>query len=293
MLNFFKAFQRYGNKNQSLEKRFLKPDDRSTTLSKWFDQSLEKATPVGLVKFWIACLPAKIRYKESKAYVFLANYFADASESEETVKSAIDVFQRICNCKISVNEKGCAKMEFEKRTVQANRLSDVYPDIAEHFNGMEKGGRRGRCHWDSIALLTGFANFEGATLVNGIVKGATGKIKWFHSWIEQNIDGIECCIDTTTNLVMPKEDYYYLQGVKVIQKITQTQVEEDKEMLLRLHKNNKFNTKVYCYSREEALERYEKLVKEDEEYEKRREENERLYGIKYISGHFAEKEDLS
>ena len=292
MSSFFKAFQRYGNKHQSLEKRFLKPDDRSTTLSKWFDQSLEKATPVGLLKFCIAYFPARIRYKESKAYSFLANYFADVSEKEETLKSAIDVFQRICDCKISVNEKGCATLDFGKRTVQANRLSDVYPDIAEHFNGMEKGGRRGHCHWDSIALLTGFTNFEGATLVNGIVKGATGKIKWFHSWIEQNIDGIECCIDTTTNLVMPKDDYYYLQGVKVIQKIPQAQVEQDNEMLLRLYRENKFNTKVYCYSRDEALKKYEKLVKEDEEYERRRAENERLYGTKYISGLFVAKEDL-
>ena len=286
MLNFFKAFQRYGNKNQSLEKRFLKPDDRSTTLSKWFDQSLEKATPVGLVKFWVACFPARIRYKESKAYTFLANYFADVSEEEKTVDTAIKVFENIASCKISISEQGCAKIDFAKCTVQANRLSDVYPDIAEHFSGMEKGGRRGRCHWDSIALLAGFDNFEGATLVNGVVKGVTGKIKWFHSWIEQEIDGIECCIDTTTNLVMPKEDYYYLQGVKVIQKIPQKQVEEDKDMLLRLYRESKFNTKVYCYNREEAVEKYQKLLAEDEDYERRRAENERLYGTKYISDLF-------
>ena len=290
MRGIFKAFQRYGNKRLSLDKRFMQPDDKSNQLAKMLDDSLGDKSLVGTLKFFRVCYLAKHRFKQDD---ILYTFYEFTSGDEEGLKTYINHISNMHKTEVIQHDDRLLAFKVGDKIVQGQKLSKCFPLLQDYFIGLEKGGRVGSCHWDSVRLLQKYSNFEDATLVTGIIQGASSRCKWLHSWVEQKIDGVECCIDTTFNLLMPKQDYYWLRGVRVLEKLSQKQVEEDGQMIDYLENRDVLNTKLYCYSRKEAVEKYKKLLRKEkserEAYERKRAKNEKQFGTKYISDLFMQK----
>jgi transglutaminase-like putative cysteine protease len=97
-------------------------------------------------------------------------------------------------------------------------------------------------------------------VVTGITCSLLERAKYLHSWVEtKNEDGQEFCLDVTNNIMMPKEDFYYLFKVKPCSEVTRKQYIEDAPRLKSIWG---FGVKQYLLNREDALKVADRLAKD-------------------------------
>lgn len=92
-----------------------------------------------------------------------------------------------------------------------NEFEDEINKIGEN---LESEKREGSCHSSiipiSIFLDIHFSN----SVVTGYIKGLSESIKYIHSWLEFTYEGKEYVIDSTLNILMLKDEYYWLNNIQ-------------------------------------------------------------------------------
>ena len=144
-----------------------------------------------------------------------------------------------------------------------SRLNEYY-DFKKSITDLTTRDRDSRCHPRSLFIARCAPAHEKPVCVTGRVWSFSPKSKTLHSWVEiVNEEGKEFCIDNNYNIVMDKELYYHIFHPSVEERLSQDVVDGDWDMIQFLNERtgNGLNyLKLYCSSRNEAVELYHEIL---------------------------------
>lgn len=265
--NTKKIFNRYQNKNLTLEKRFYTPEVKNKKflekVKKNFDRSFFEALlhPFETIEVGLA------HYDQLTNYIYsFINQFTNHSEyTDEDMSNFKDYlikrFKEIESIEYkgrdscTINLKNGKDFYFQTLTSSFDGILDVCPDLLT-------SKREGKCHKRSI-VLTHVINND-CECVTGTVYPFTTGAKYLHSWVElKDGNGAIYCLDNNLNAVMLKDDYYKLMHAKPFERISQENIVQDANIINYFNEKTCSETpylKLYCSSREEALEKYRELM---------------------------------
>ena len=169
-------------------------------------------------------------------------------------------------------------VKLKNREINMIRLTHFFNLISDATDAFDTTRRFGNCHWFSIDLARSHASENRpCDLVTGEVFTIHKKAKCLHSWIEFPFKDDIYVADGTKNIVMKKEDFYYLLNVNPLQRIDAKTIYADEPMVSELTDICEWYSKLYLVSPEEARELYKKLIlsKKDEQNQEKNEENEK------------------
>lgn len=142
-----------------------------------------------------------------------------------------------------------------------NRYCDKVEDITS---------RNGNCHELSIEALKLFCERFNtkSNIVTGDVCYYSDKNKYMHSWLEFDVAGKECVLDSTKNIIIDKPSYYRLLHINEIYSVISSDdiIEDDIKYGKLL---NELDYKTYLTSRDEII----RDLKRNEQLFDRKDEN--------------------
>lgn len=157
-------------------------------------------------------------------------------------------------------EKGVIKFKTVKGNFTALKLTSAYPEM-KMFDILETEKRYSRCHTDSVDLSVLLKNRN--KVATGYVSTFSEFSRFLHSWVELNIDGKPCVIDTTRNLLMDRKGYYFIRNITgPVYKISDKIIEKEKSIYDSLSNSNGWLFKLYLSNRPQALQVYKILQQE-------------------------------
>ena len=157
-------------------------------------------------------------------------------------------------------------------TFKANKLTKVFPVLAEKTDYLETSQRHQNCHVDCISLLKNLE--DKCKIATGYVTDSGKFAKYLHSWIELDIHGEPFVIDTTRNLLMRKRGYYMVHNIDgAVYKISKKTFLKDEQKLSVLTHYNDWFSKLYLANRHQAMQVYDILV----QLEEKRKQEDPLY----------------
>lgn len=263
------------NKDLSLQERFSYRDSKSERFLDIFDRTMERNYFQTLLHPIETTIVGTAHYNNLKSDLlwFINNFTMTDEISDEDMKiieaevmkkrkqiKAIEYSNRE-NCIIYL--KNNREISFQTITSSFENMEE-YPDLTTHV-------RDGKCHMRSIYLTDDIQ--QPCYCVTGFVAPFTSRAKFLHSWVEMEHNDKVYCIDNNYNVLMPKADYYYLQNPKIIQRISQKRINEDRKAILYLNDRACKETpyiKLYCTSPDEAIEKYNELKRLEAEEEAKR-----------------------
>ena len=248
------VFVRYKNPYASLHGRLIKPDDISAKREKAIYGVYENTTFKNVLKYMQARGLAKIVYLDNNLTGILDRFTDDnVSDTElNTIIAGVRKRHPKDIKDITMTDRDHIVISLKDRDIEAARLSNVYPKIAEYYPAvltMEQ--RKGKCHAMSIAIASGLG--DDAVIATGSMYHLTPRAKFLHSWVEETIDNTEYCHDFTYNLSIRKQDYYDLFHIKPYEKIPATQYKQDIKDVAKLVDKDLAYAKLYLSSRDEAM----------------------------------------
>ena len=214
------------------------------------------------IKFVSINAITKLRHLENGILLMLEKFTLDSYDQEDLEDFRLKLLRMFNGSikNIQFKEGGRIRIKLQDRTIKARKLTEVFNGIEEYFPQITTKERKGKCHEYALSLVTLMADED--KVVTGIASSLVEKTKFLHSWVEtSNEEGQEFCIDVTTNVLMPKDDYYYLWHIKPCAEITKKQYIED---LPRLKPIWRIGVKQYLLNREDALKVADKLSQEEQ-----------------------------
>lgn len=266
-----RIFRRYENKHLSLEDRFVKPEDKSGAFVDKWNRYFERDTFSSL--FLHPLETAEIVYtRHDYLSWYLLNFIEQFTKHEEVSDEEIDslkifLLKRFKNIEDIVygDRDNCTIKFKDGKEISFGTLSSRCEVLLEDFPDLLNSKREGKCHMRSLAI---------SAILDKPNKCVTSecwhfspKAYYLHSYVEIESDGGEMlCLDNNLNVVMKKEDYERLRHPRVIGEIDSERIRSDVEMIDYLNDRSGRSTpyiKLYCASRDEAVELYNKLLQED------------------------------
>ncbi len=139
------------------------------------------------------------------------------------------------------------------------KLSEVFPELLDKLPNLENEKRTGMCHYGSMMLAT-ICEEKTLKLVTGYISGKSEKSKYLHTWTQFTAFGKPYVMDYTLNLLMKREEYFSLLGVKeVLCTITRQQYLEDRKLFDKYDIIKGLGSKGYLTFRHEVMREYQKL----------------------------------
>lgn len=267
----------YTNKKKSLKNRFFTPDQKSDRfidkLNRVKNRSLMQdfLHPIELFQYsivnknmdrfanaiikFIGVFTNHAEYRDEdieKYKKYLIGRFPDIIDIEYTSRDVCDIIL-----------KDEDRITFKTITSAIDGSETSFPDLLT-------GERQGKCHGRSLLFTTMLDTSSlnkdvQVSCVTGVVWDLLPETHYMHSWVEMEVGDDTYCLDNNFNVLMKKDDYYRLQHPQVLQRIDSNTVIHDWEKIKILNARSSDDTpylKLYCASRDEALETYEELRKE-------------------------------
>lgn len=288
--NIMNIFKPYKNPYLSLHKRLIGPDDKST---RYLDY-LEEVKKYNLLQAYLH--PLKFLYTvpgytktdgiNLDIVTFINHFTMHSDTSDEKLAEFKDKLLKFHSTELESidyqNRNSCTIKYKNGRVIHFNSLSSTTsknPLLNHLTNDLLTKNRQGKCHMRSIYLSQILTNSR-SYITTGAIHNYTPRAKFLHSWLEiEKDDGSIVCLDNNWNAILSKEDYYFLQHPKIIERISKDKIKADYSKILFLnHKSSKETpyVKLYCTSPDEALEKYEEL-KAQEERKSQNDNNEPFY----------------
>lgn len=270
----------YLNENMSLKKRFFTTDEKSCRYIDKLNRVkgrtfLQNALhPVELVQYSLA------KKKMDKLSDEIINFISVFTNYAEYKQEDVDKFKRFLLSQFSELEnikynsrdicdiqlKNGEKISFQSITSAFDGLESAFPDLLT-------GERQGKCHGRSLMLTKIFSDSNNtfdnkSECVTGVVWNLLPNTRILHSWVEMELRGMCYCLDNNLNVAMPRDDYYKLHHPQILQRIDAKTIMADWNKIKILNARSSDDTpylKLYCASRDEALEKYKELKRESNE----------------------------
>ena len=264
--NLTKIFNKYQNPLRSLNHRFIYHDLKSNAFlnkySVYCDRSLEQDYLHPIDTFRVLTTT----YDTTTDYInTFINYFTchnDCNDNalqhiEETIlkrSNKIESFDYEDRDHCTIRLKNGRKIYFQTITSSFDNILEDIPDLLSH-------DRDHKCHTRSLALVNIIA--QDCSCVTEIIYPLTPKAKWLHSWVEIDLNGKTYCMDNNKNAVLLKDDYYYLMHAKPMERITQSTIINELDMIKYFNDHTSRETpyiKLYCACHDEAVAKYKKII---------------------------------
>lgn len=275
-----KKVNKYKNPNLSIKERFSEEKEQ-----KWvndYNDFCDEKNP--FKSFFMIAKLLKFNwriYPHKSELDSLIHCFTLKDISDEDVDSlSIKIKRRNKNYIKDIQRENRDKLtvKLKNREIEIQRLTHFFNLISEARDAFDTTRRFGNCHWLSIDLARSHAvKNRPCELVTGEVFTIHKKAKFLHSWIEFPYKNQTLVADGTKNVVMKKEDFYYLMNANPLHRIDAKTIYEDEPMVSELTDICEWYSKLYLVSPEEAKELYKKLIlsKNDEQNKVKIEESEK------------------
>ena len=271
MKELTRIFRRYENKHLSLEDRFVKPEDKSRTFADRWNTFVDRDAFSALLHPIESASVVYTRHDWLSHYLIefiglFTNHEQVSDEAVESVKSFI--IKKIKSIEdIVYSDRDNCTIKFKNgKEISFGTLSSRCEVLLEEFPDLITTDREGKCHMRSLAISAILDKPN--KCVTSECWHLSPKGFYLHSYVELESDGGEMlCLDNNLNVVMKKEDYERLRHPRVIGEIDSEQIIADVDMIDYLNDRSGRSTpyiKLYCASRDEAVELYNKLLQEDD-----------------------------
>lgn len=256
------------NKDLPIGERFSYPDAKSSKFLIQFKNSMKRNFFQSLIHPVETTIVTSAHYDYLKIDIihFIKLFTMTSEKTDEVIEdlknALLKTYKEIKNIKYkdrdscTINLNNDKDIYFQTITSSFNNLKD-YPDLTT-------SARDKKCHMRSLFLADRIT--DECYCVTGTIHNFTSRMKFLHSWVEMEHKDKLYCIDNNWNAILPKEDYYYLQNPKIIQRISQKRIDEDRNAILYLNDRAREETpyiKLYCTSPDEAIEKYNELKKQE------------------------------
>ena len=273
--NAAKVFRRYGFSLPSLKWRFMVPDNISSIREKLYRKSFRGNKIKGFLFFMLAVgpFPRTNNFKDDIQFL-VSNFTLDETQNEaidEYIKSLKSAYRKKL-FDVTYSDRNKLTLKIKDREIVAQRMTYVFPALIEKEPEILTTERYHKCHEKSHMLIYRLEG-KNKAIATGTIATVTKDCKFLHSWIEEEeSDGSVWWYDFTNNIAMKKEDFYWLYDVKLYERISMMQLEEDDKKLMYLHKNMKFLpkrnimndqyfSKLWFSHHDEALKKIDKSLK--------------------------------
>lgn len=147
----------------------------------------------------------------------------------------------------------------ENHEIEFKKISDFLDSksLKGIFADLVQPDRPHQCHARAVQMSWAFENFPNE-IVTGYVRTFDDDLEYLHSWLEVvNSNGIRA-VDYNDNMTMSKDDFDALYKPKVITRITNEQLNEDKrsgmlDLMFQINDGFKFTDKEYVAFRHEIV----------------------------------------
>jgi hypothetical protein len=268
--NLTSVFRRYENRYLPLNCRFVTPDNRSVQFLKNYDVIANRSYLQSLIhpSDTIKMAFLKPDY-QSNALIYFINQFTQIETvSDEEIELLVANITNNPQDKIKNIEyedrDSCTITLSNGREIYFQTITSSFDDVLDICPDLLSDARDRKCHGRSLTLAHYINNK--CRCVTGSVWSATPRAKTLHSWVEMDVEDAVLCVDNNMNVVMGKADYYYFMHPKVIESISDKNIDEDIPAInyFIAHSSDKNPyIKLYCSSRNEAIELYNKLISKE------------------------------
>ena len=255
----------YKRKDLSIEDRFIAPEKKG---QKWRDKFLawsqDKNPITSVINFYArGYLFTRIEPWRYELDYMLRN-FTLSNVSDEEVDKIIDTCKNLQKRKVKdIKRKGRDSISIKLkngREINAVAITSWFNDIDQVLPQITTNDRLHKCHTMSRKLAVELLqNNIPSFIATGVVNELSKKDKYLHSWVEMEKDGKDLVLDPTKNIIMRKENYYYLYQAEEVERIEAETLYNDEEMFWDLCSVDPYYSKLYLYSRDEAIETWKKF----------------------------------
>jgi len=259
-------YPRYKNPFQSLEERFVLPEKKGVIWRDYIEDIAEKGGFIGFLKFAKATVFTKIDSTNEDVCWFIEEFTCINDErcSDDFINRKMEYLKKDIQ-NVSINGREKLKFKFRDRDITVIPMSFALKDVLKEkdLKELQTEERYHKCHEKSVE----YAKELKADCVTGKTWTFSPKDTGLHSWVEtKNKKGEEIILDYTKNLIMKKDEYYFLNNVKVLQRNNYRELLDDEEWARVLTNYDGNYIKLYLSSRDEAYKEYLKLKKQSEEF---------------------------
>ena len=262
--NFMRKFQRYRNPNLSLHDRFILPEQNNSKMSKDVASYLSGNMS----------LPQSLAYFASNLFTPIDNFTRNMSIFAFNFtldESADEYMRRFAEYIVKESSSKIKAIDFEDRNLCVVTMHDgkkyQFERLNEYFEGpvfedLTTRDRDSKCHPRSVVLTRRLPKSYDSRCVTGSVWKESSKIRFLHSWVEiVDEDGKEKCIDNNYNMVMDKDLFYLIFHPSIFEKIPKDTIMKDWDKIVDMseREDGLEYLKLYCSSRDEAIDLYDKI----------------------------------
>lgn len=277
--NIQKICKPYTNKKKSLKSRFFTSDLRSGKFIDKFNRVRNRNIVQDLMHpiEFLQCNSAvkNISNFTHEIVNFIGVFTNHAEYKDEDVekykKYLIGKFSKIIDIEYTSRDV-CDIILKDEDKITFNTITSTIDGSESSFPDLLTGERQGKCHGRSLLLtrmidVSKHKNVQ-VSCVTGVVWDLIPETHYMHSWVEMGDDDNIYCLDNNLNVLIKKTDYYRLQHPQVLQRIDAETIVNDWDKIKILNARSSDETpylKLYCASRDEALEKYKELKRESNE----------------------------
>ena len=115
-----------------------------------------------------------------------------------------------------------------------------------------KNARAGHCRTKSLHTVSP-ALLDPHEIVSGTIGGINRNAKYLHTWVETELGGIKCVIDTTMNAIVDANSYYKLVNANPQCRISNKDLQADAETITPLLSNGELYIEQYLYNHDDIM----------------------------------------
>lgn len=195
-----------------------------------------------------------IAFHKQMTFCSLINLFTNKNNPRTLINQYIGSLKTLNYVDSIFAEDDMLSIVSDGKEINAFNLSKILPVIGCTFPELETEQRFHMCHNDSIKLIRFLhKNNIKCSLVFGTMSHSSNKAPFFHSWIEIIKNGKECVIDTTMNLFIKKESYYWLRNANPINKIDSQKIVDDAKIMSQFSEFTPVKLPFYLCFRDEIV----------------------------------------
>lgn len=266
--NLTGIFRRYENRYLSLNRRFVLPDDRSDRFIELYKRVCDRSYLDNLLHpidtFKVGMSKFDFEYGALLSFINFFTCHEEISDEDVVNKKKLFEAEKYVDSINYTNRDKCLIKMANGDEIKFKTITSSFNNVLKEFPDLLNFERCGQCHHRSISFTTYIS--DPCECVTGVCWSLMAGAKFLHSWVEINVDGDIYCLDNNYNLLMKKEDYYKIMHPRVIERISDKDIRKDEKVVKYLCKKSTSKNpyiKLYCASRDEGLEMYNKLLSKE------------------------------
>lgn len=145
------------------------------------------------------------------------------------------------------------KIPGDEKPMLFSTLTEEFPELETRDIALtSKNARAGHCRTKSLHTVSPFLT-QPHDIVSGTIGGINRNARYLHTWVETEIGGVKCAIDTTLNAIVDVESYHKLVSSFVQCRISDKELKEDASTITPLLSSQELYVEQYLYNRHELM----------------------------------------